>query len=383
MLLWFWDEFLNTVIQKLQLSLQLWGNISRLSKLKTTGDVLKEAFPSFLRTKASIKEKNKPEKRQIVKRYLGWDSNVNIWVNQREVKNTFEMVAGSIQPSFLSYECSTHFPTTRKHKTDGLMLTELYHKIFTQDGLAVRGEMIYKRIEGTRFSWEPWKPLENWITDLFTLEAPTAYLDKLKDNTIWLAKGGKVSQLAPKFQLFPPIKLELFMVEFKDLVYEFSRGQTIDFDKLAPQTAIVCHVNERFDECRPPLDILALLGSVLYKVRTPKYAKSMPFMKAWDFEMENSTKESRDSYLQENQRFNPLLKGLNVFGGLLHPSMNELELAITLGGTVSKVQPLSANEVFKEPLSITKEKDNLDLKQSSSQKKRKFFKWVPCFPSDQ
>ena len=130
------------------------------------------------------------------------------------------------------------FPTTRKHKDTSFIFAEL--KLFKTLDLAVRDEYVYQKIDGTKSSWDKWGPLENWIANMFNLAAPTEYLEMLKQNCTCITKQGEISKIAPKIELFPKLKLEVFLVEFKDTLYALRTGQLIGFHEIAPETATFC-----------------------------------------------------------------------------------------------------------------------------------------------
>ena len=211
MLLWFCHEFLNPSLQKLQLALQLSGTLCGKKALDKCHDVLRTGL-------YITKDKDDSDLQAVVQKHMGWSHSGNIWINSSEVQSSLELVASELKYCFISRELLMWWLTTKKNKDDGIMLSQMFYKLFTRLKLAVRGPMVYRKKPGTLFSWKVWKPLESWIADMLSLDAPTAYLEKLKKNA--LAREGKTAKVAPKFELFPKIKLELFTVEFIDVIYE-------------------------------------------------------------------------------------------------------------------------------------------------------------------
>ena len=60
--------------------------MSRIKKLSTNQDVLKSIFDV-------TKGKNNPDLQAFVQEHMGWESSVNVRVNQPEVQRTFELLA--------------------------------------------------------------------------------------------------------------------------------------------------------------------------------------------------------------------------------------------------------------------------------------------------
>ena len=145
--------------------LELGGTVSRIKQLEKPADVLKTGL-------YVTKDRDNKDLRAVVQKYLGWGSNINVWVNQRETQNAFHLIADRINPVFVSKELYMWSPTTRKHQDKGFILAELFYKLFKLLNLAARDEYVYRKIDGTRFSWEKQGPLENWIANMFNLTAP-------------------------------------------------------------------------------------------------------------------------------------------------------------------------------------------------------------------
>ncbi len=115
------------------------------------------------------------------------------------------------------------------------------------------------RIPGTLYSWIKYMSLEDWVAQRFNFNAPPAYLQMLKDHTLWITKQGALRKDQKPFQIFPKLIIHGFFVEFKDCIYIFFDGTTIPLQNVQPNTATLCHVNSNFDQCRPPYNILGLL----------------------------------------------------------------------------------------------------------------------------
>lgn len=46
-----------------------------------------------------------------------------------------------------------------------------------------------------------------------------------------------------QFDIFPKLIIQGFFVEFKDYIYEFFEGKTIQLDSVPPNTATLCFEN--------------------------------------------------------------------------------------------------------------------------------------------
>ena len=215
--------------------------------------------------------------------------------------------------------------------------------------------MVYKKVPGTHFSWEVWKPLENWIAQLFTLNALPAYLEKLAENALWLSKQGRTRKIAPKFQLFPTIKLDLFNIELRDSIYEFNRGQTKKFSDIASETIIICHENVNFKDCLPPYVTLGLLHNV---VDEGIYKSSEEDLEKLSKKKPNTRKEEAGRILKHNLYVrNKVIKTLQVLGGLFHPEISRKQNpAIFLSGGTSTCKTLIIFSLLKRVFGL----DHLD-----------------------
>ena len=85
----------------------------------------------------------------------------------------------------------------------------------------------------------------------------------LKQNCTWIAKQGKISKVAPKLELFPKLKIEVFLVEFRDTLYDLVTGQVIGFDEIPTETATFCYINKKLDLCIPPYNTIGLLWTLM------------------------------------------------------------------------------------------------------------------------
>ena len=69
------------------------------------------------------------------------------------------------------------------------------------------------RIPGTLYSWIKYMSLEDWVAQRFNFNAPPAYLQMLKDHTLWITKQGALRKDQKPFQIFPKLIIHGFFVE--------------------------------------------------------------------------------------------------------------------------------------------------------------------------
>ena len=123
LLLWFTHQFLNPSALKIQFSLELEGKIARIKILKNNKEVLEKGV-------YASKDQDRKDLQKVAKKYMGWDGNVNVWINHKDVTFTLKSLANEIKPVHVTTECYMTFPLVRKHATDAMTLTEVFHKIF-------------------------------------------------------------------------------------------------------------------------------------------------------------------------------------------------------------------------------------------------------------
>jgi len=126
---------------------------------------------------------------------------------------------------------------------------------------------------------------------------------------------GAIRKDQREFQLFPRLSIQSFYIEFYDSVFEFSRGGTLQLDKVVANTATLCYVNTLFDECEPPFTILGLFHTLIaWGKETSKERQQLldiPSDMVDKYQMGNL-----ESFQKSEERFT---KALRTFGGLYHP----------------------------------------------------------------
>lgn len=312
---WLCHQFLNPHLEKMGFALLLSGSFSKISLLASRIDVLKASV-------YATKERGDQIIGDLCRAYTHWPQNINIWSNHSETHPVFLQIEQCLnynaQNCFISNEFFNQFPTTRYHKDKGLLLAELFAKIFDIQGLAVRDNHIYGRIPGTLYSWSKYMPLEDWVAQRFNFNAPPAYLQMLKDHTLWITKQGALRKDQKPLPIFPNLIIHGFLVEFKDCIYNFYDGTTISLQDVKPNTATLCHVKSNFDQCRPPYTILGLLhtliawGEDITKKRKQVLAIPADERKRYDL--------ARILHFQSSE--NRFIDALQAFGGLYHPHDN-------------------------------------------------------------
>lgn len=313
MVLWFCHEFLNPSIEKLKLLLLQLGTNSQIKKLETNLDVLKTGL-------YSTKDKGNLDLKKICNFYMQWPANINIWINQEETSFAFNMILKALpkDTAFASYEDYMDFPVARKFTDETLLLHEIFYKMFLKLNLAVRDKMVYRKIEGTQFSWERWMSLEQWIANCFQLHRTVGYLQMLKESAFWISQEGQIRSSGPKFELFPHLLIQLFLVEFKDCLYEFSRGTTQSKQEVAPETSTVCYVNTDFDNCEPPFTLLGLVHMLICLGKN-----ILPEKESLQLIPPKKLNKSQKVSLKQMRQFEDrFCEALSAFGGMYHPTLN-------------------------------------------------------------
>lgn len=255
--LWITHDFLNPDMVFLRTYFNFKKLIVKINKLKTDVDAMKAIL-------YTIKDQHEHDVKNLCKDFTLWQSNINIWINHIDVKEIFLNVQYAADNRFfVTQEIYSLLPTTRFHDDKALLLTELFTKLFRLKKLAVREGFVYERKQNTQFSWQRTIPLKNWIANTFTEKAPVKYLAMLKEHANWIAAQGKTFKTGINYELFPKLKLQFFLVEFLDKVYEFKNGKTYSFDEIDFEINSVCHVPKTFDEIEPPLFTLSLLFALI------------------------------------------------------------------------------------------------------------------------
>ena len=297
---------------------------------------------------------NDTDLRPIIQKFIGWETSLNIWINQLETTENFELLASRIKPSFVSKEYFMTFPVTRKHKDNGLILGELFFKMFKSSNLAVRNDTVYKRMEGTKLTWEKSTTLEKWVTDMFKFDAPPTFLQMLKENYTWIIKQGKTSKLAPKLEIFPTLEVQFFKVEFKDCIYDLKTGRVIPFEKAEPEMAFICYIDRKFDECVIPYNFLGLISSFS--------SLGYDSFELDQMQQSNLEGEKNESYFlskaSHNHITNKVFDALVLFGGFYHPEMNRKNNPVLyLQGPPSTFKTTIILTIFKQLVG----EDNIDI----------------------
>lgn len=255
--IWISHEFLNPEVSILRLNFIKNNIFVKINKLKTDTDTIKALL-------YTIKDKDEVLLQDICKSVTKWDSNINVWINHGDVKETLQQINIAAEDIFFeSQECYSKIPTTRYHKDDALILIELFTKIFRLKNLAVKDEVVYEKTQNTHFSWTRRETLKDWIANNFKENAPVKYLQMLKQNAYWVATQGKTAKSGIQLEFFPKLEIQFFLVEFSDKAYQFKYGKTFQFDEIGPETNSICNVNTNFNDIKPPLVTLALLFILL------------------------------------------------------------------------------------------------------------------------
>ena len=311
MVLWLSHEFLNPSINQMRTDFHRSKLMVKINRLNTDLDVIKALL-------YTTKDGENQIIKNFCKKFTAWPNNINIWINHIDVIKAFENLSDMAQQRFfVTQECYSWVPTTRFHKNKAVLLAELYTKLFKQRGLAVKDQYVYERIENTLFSWRRLIPLSTWVANTFNQEAPVEYLAMLKQHANWIASQGKTHKTDVNYQLFPKLIIQLFLVEFSDLAYEFKSGKTLPFNEIAYEINSICHVNQRFNEIKPPYTTLALLSALINygrdDLQQAQQYKLLPTEKLQGWQL--TTLQKWDKAYQA------LFQALIVFGGLYHFDM--------------------------------------------------------------
>lgn len=354
MVLWLCHQFINPHLDNMGYDLLEYGSFSKISLLSNRMDVLKAAV-------YATKEKGNKTVNYLCNAFTKWKNNINIWSNHHETDHLFKKIENSLNQNFKEHdncfksnEFYNIFPTTRYYPDKALLLAELFNKVFAKQGLAVRQNNVYKRIPGTKFSWEKWCNLDFWITKRFDFNAPTAYLQMLKDNTLWISKQGATTKNQKPFDIFPKLTYAGFLVEFNDCVYQFFNGNTLPFEYVPPITASLCHVDQNFDQCTPPFTLVGLLHTLIaWGKDIAQEREQLLAIPA------NQLQKEHLGTLQHQQnsedRFN---KALRTFGGMYHPHDNRKQNpALYLRGEPSTYKTFILQTIFKRLVGL----DSVDI----------------------
>lgn len=288
MVLWFMHDFLNPSLQKMAFIFDEIGYNSRIKKLLTPLDVVRSCL-------YATKERQHPALAKICKTYFNWDSNISIWINQKDCQKDLLLLHKKIPQAHLSQDLFIQCPSTRKCVDNDIQLAELFSKLFALKGLAVKDQNVYARVPGTRFTWQYHMPLRQWLSDQFDLSLPIHYLLKIKESLGWLLAGGAYKKHDPKLRLLPTISPYIFYVEFQDTLYDFATGQTVPFTAIPPNASTLCSEPYPFHQCQPPFRLIALLFALVSNGRV-------------------------DTIDEKN--ITTFFETLQTLGGLYHPTLN-------------------------------------------------------------
>ena len=361
MILWLTHEFLSPGLAYLDLALDDWGYNTRIKELKGHTDVIKS-------TLYSLKERENLSLRSVCQEYLGWSHNVNIWVNHSDCESLFVYLKERIKSCFLTKEMYVECPTTRKYSEDDLQIAELFAKLFMKGGLAVREQMVYRRAPGTKYTWNVYMPLNQWISDRFNFNLPVEYLRKLKHSANWILSGGSQTKQGPYFQLFPKLSLYMFYVEYTDCVYDFDRGDTTPFHQVPVNAATVCSTPHTWNETPPPWRILGLLYTLLARgvdsrqnyLDALKEIKDKGWVKNWNQGLiDNSEQHHLFVSAERGEKdFTSFFETLTYFGGLYHPKFaRKQNPALYLEGRSNSFKTFLLEMIFKKLVGL----ENVDM----------------------
>ena len=315
MVLWVTHKFINPGKEQLSQLLLQAGTYSKIDYLESHLDTLKAVL-------YATKEKGDDTITHLSQTFFKWENGINIWINHDDTQSTFETIGKGMcfqkHSCFNTYEKLVDFPTTKRYNDHALLLAHIFSKVFARQGLAVKDGNVFSRIQGTRFSWQEWIDLDQWVAQRFSLDHPAPYMQMLKQNAEWIHNQGKVKKNHISFDLFPKISPINFLVEFKDSLYDFSKGCLLDFQSVSPQTATVCFVGDNFDDCEPPFTFLGILHVLIaYGVDITPQRKDL------SNKPETLYTNADTAALQRFQKCDNLFKdALKTFGGLFHPMLN-------------------------------------------------------------
>jgi hypothetical protein len=352
-ILWIAHAFICPPIAELKQSLILDGTLSRIKKIETDVEIVKTSL-------YITKEKGNKTLNQISKKFMDWDTNINIWINHPDLQRVFEPIAKTFKENevFVTNENYNQLPTTYKYKDQTLVLAEIYRKVFIRDGFALKGKHVYEKESGTHFTWKLKGTIQEWIAQRFHLQNPPEYTKMLKDGAGWIANSGSIKKFEPKFELFPQLVQQSLFVEFKDKVYDFYKGNILKINEVAPQTSTFCFINKTFNECEPPFVSLGLLTLLISGGNAPQKEKGAPLHKVKNNKVKNnkvenhffSTKKNKGiSILSQKECFyQRIRKAIRTFGGLFHPYLNrKMNPALFLSGPPSTYKTFLILNLFK------------------------------------
>ena len=258
MVFWLYNPFLNPSIHFFSLILLNQHVNVKIVELKSSNDFVKTCL-------YTIKERDAPELTQICQELTSWPSSVNIWVNNIDALSTFQAFLYVVNPSYawISNECFSQVPTCRKQKDEGLMLAEIFYKIFLKQNLAVANNFVYQKIPFTHFSWKATQPLEQWVANSFNIQGNPEFSRILKENIQWISTQGAVNKKTPTLPVLPALKLHYFLLEFTDCAYYLSKACAQQKNQIDVNTAGVCFINQTFDLVQPPFQTIGFLHRAL------------------------------------------------------------------------------------------------------------------------
>ncbi len=133
----------------------------------------------------------------------------------------------------------------------------------------------------------------------------------LTEHANSIASQGKINKTSINYNLFAKLKIQFFLVEFLDKVYEFKKPKTFEFNEIDFEINSVCHIPENFHEIQPPIITLILLFGLL------NYGTMAPVLQ----QIQKQEPPTHPEMKQDEKFSNPWAKlqtTLTIFQGLFH-----------------------------------------------------------------
>lgn len=320
--LWFMHEFLKPDVQYIDFVYSTAGINMKIQRLKKPSDLVASAL-------YTIKEKDQELLMQVCQRTLGWQTNIALLINHLEVEPLFlTLLRQTLNNAQLLRYYYVTTPSTPQFKDNQIFLAQLFSRLFAQQKLAVKDHYIYRPTQNTRYTWQIYMPLKQWITDQFDLNLPPAYLIKLKEALSWLYNAGAKRKNDVTFDIFPSLNPSLYLIEFRDCLYSFDQANVIQFSQVSSSTVSVCSEPYTFDETPLPYRMLYLLYLLISdgKDTSNAFSASRKILKRNDALEKpllslpkGQPRDIRRQYDQLQGYMQHFFKALETFGGLYHP----------------------------------------------------------------
>lgn len=152
-------------------------------------------------------------------------------------------------------------PSVQRHNDLKYSAAQFLKLLCIQQKIGFYKTSLLKRNEGSYYTWQTWKPVNQFIDALAQQQhMPPSYKEFLLDNAPWIIKEGATSTTEAIHVVFPRVTMSPHLWEFKyGYVYNFNVDQC-EQTNLTEFISCSRYINEVFSELPEPTQLLKFIN---------------------------------------------------------------------------------------------------------------------------